>query len=270
MPKTPQTVLITGASSGLGKAIAEYLVTKGFNVYGTGRNPERAVVSGVKFLALDVTVKESITKAVNTLLEKEERIDYLINNAGRGISGPMEEIPEKVLKNLFETNYFGPLNMIKAVLPTMRAQQAGTIINVTSIAGFMGLPFRSAYSASKGALGLTTEALRMELGEFNIKLANVAPGDFATNIAAGRFTVNLKGTSPYYKTYSKSLKMMDDHVDEGMSPTVLAEAVYAIMIQKNPKVHYKVGAFMQKFSVFLKGVLPSRIYERLLLNHYGI
>lgn len=144
------------------------------------------------------------------------------------------------------------------------------IINVTSIAGFMGLPFRSAYSATKGALSLTTEALRMELKEFNIKVTNVAPGDFATNIAAGRYHAPLEKTSAYANNYSKALSMMDEHVDDGQSPNLMAEAVHAIMKIEDPKVHYKVGAFMQKFSVFLKGILPSRMYERLLLNHYKL
>ncbi len=270
MEPNKQTVLITGASSGLGKAIAELLVVEGYRVYGTSRKEQKAQNTGIKFLILDVTMPESILRAVNQLIEQEGRIDYLINNAGRGISGPMEEIPENVLKSLFETNYFGPLNLIRAVLPVMRAQNSGMIINVTSIAGFMGLPYRGGYSASKAALGLTTEAMRMELKEFNIKMANVAPGDFTTNIAAGRLTVNLNETSPYYQKYSKSLDLMDAHVDDGQPPEVLARAVYAIMKDDNPKVHYKIGVFMQRFSVFLKGILPSRVYERILMNHYKL
>ncbi len=263
-------VLITGASSGIGKAIAEHLAQNDYRVYGTSRNPKNDEHNGVHFLQLDVTKPETVSKAVKTLLQREKRIDFLINNAGKGISGPLEEIPESELKSIFETNYFGPINVIKTVLPSMRKQGCGMIINVTSIAGFMGLPFRSAYSATKGALGLTTEALRMELKEFNIKVTNVAPGDFATNIAAGRYHVPLGKESAYAKNYGKSLSTMDEHVDDGQSPNVMAEAVHAIMKTENPKVHYKVGAFMQKFSVFLKGVLPSKMYERLLLDHYKL
>ncbi|MBH13967.1 MAG: short-chain dehydrogenase/reductase [Leeuwenhoekiella sp.] len=265
-----QVVLITGASSGIGKSIAEFLVTKGFIVYGTSRNPKNELVNGVHFLALDVTQGETVNAAVAAVLAKESRIDVLINNAGKGITGPLEEIPEEELKSIFETNYFGPLKVIKAVLPAMREQRSGLIINVTSIAGYMGLPYRSAYSATKGALGLTTEALRMELKEFNIKLTNVAPGDFATNIASGRYHTPLKETSPYKENYGKSLSLIDEHVDHGEDPQKMGEAVYAIITDKEPKVHYKVGAFMQKISVFLKGVLPSKIYERLLLNHYKL
>tara|TARA_Y100000782_G_scaffold113142_1_gene145110 strand:- start:1753 stop:2556 length:804 start_codon:yes stop_codon:yes gene_type:complete len=265
-----QVVLITGASSGIGKSTAEFLVTKGFTVYGTSRNPKQQEVNGVHFLALDVTKPETIATAMEQILEKEARVDVLINNAGKGITGPLEEIPEEELKSIFETNYFGPLRVIKAVLPGMRKQGSGLIINVTSIAGYMGLPYRSAYSATKGALGLTTEALRMELKEFNIKLTNVAPGDFATNIAAGRYHAPLKQDSPYAANYGKSLALMDEHVDHGEDPQKMGEAVLAIINEKEPAVHYKVGAYMQKISVFLKGVLPSKVYERLLLNHYKL
>ena len=265
-----QVVLITGASSGIGKSIAEFLVTKGFTVYGTSRSPKVSSDNGVQFLALDVTKEETVSAAVDQILKAEGRIDILINNAGKGITGPLEEIPEEELKSIFETNYFGPLRVIKAVLPMMRKQKNGLVINVTSIAGYMGLPYRSAYSATKGALGLTTEALRMELKEFNIKLTNVAPGDFATNIASGRYHAPLLEDSPYAKNYGKSLSLMDEHVDHGEDPQKMGEAVYAIINTKEPEVHYKVGAFMQKISVFLKGVLPGKMYERLLLNHYKL
>lgn len=263
-------VLITGASSGIGKAIAEFLAAKEFRVYGTSRKSRRNTENGVNFLQLDVTNPENIKNTVAQVLEREGRIDYLINNAGKGIGGALEEIPETELKSIFETNYFGPINMIKAVLPNMRGNRSGMIINVTSIAGFMGLPYRSAYSATKGALGLTMESLRMELKEFNIKVTNVAPGDFATNIAAGRYHAPVLNDSDYAKSYGKSLEMMNEHVDDGASPELMAEEVYKIMQQKDPKVHYKIGASMQKFSVFLKGILPGKVYEKLLLNHYKL
>ena len=265
-----KVILITGASSGIGKSIAEYLSAKGLIVYGTSRNPKSKLLNGVHFLTLDVTQAETITSAVDEVLQREGKLDVLINNAGKGITGPLEEIPEEELKAIFDTNYFGPVAVMKAVLPTMRQQRSGLIINVTSIAGYMGLPYRSAYSATKGALALTTEALRMELKEFNVKLTSVAPGDFATNIAAGRYHAPLDKTSDYAANYGKSLALMDEHVDSGEDPRVMGEAVYAIINAKNPKVDYKVGAFMQRLSVFLKAVLPGKMYERLLLNHYKL
>jgi len=265
-----QVVLITGASSGIGKSIAEYLVTKGFTVYGTSRNPKSDNLNGVHFVPLDVTQNETIKSAVATILEKEGKLDVVINNAGKGISGPLEEIPEEELKSVFDTNYFGPIAVIKAVLPTMRKQRSGLIINVTSIAGYMGLPYRSAYSATKGALSLTTEALRMELKEFNVKVTNVAPGDFATNIASGRYHAPLHKDSDYAANYGKSLALMDEHVDGGEDPMLMAKAVFDIINTKDPQVDYKVGAFTQRISTFLKGVLPSKTYERLLLKHYKL
>ncbi|PHR98639.1 MAG: short-chain dehydrogenase/reductase [Leeuwenhoekiella sp.] len=265
-----QVVLITGASSGIGKSIAEYLVTKGFTVYGTSRNPKSDHLNGVHLIPLDVTQTETIKTAVATILEKEGKLDVLINNAGKGITGPLEEIPEEELKLVFETNYFGPIAVMKAVLPTMRKHRKGLIINVTSIAGYMGLPYRSAYSATKGALSLTTEALRMELKEFNVKVTNVAPGDFATNIASGRYHAPLREDSDYAKNYGKSLSLMDEHVDEGEDPMLMAKAVFDIINTKEPQVDYKVGAFMQRFSTYLKGVLPGKTYERLLLKHYQL
>ncbi|WP_296313165.1 SDR family oxidoreductase [Winogradskyella sp. UBA3174] len=265
-----KVVLITGGSSGIGKSVGEYLQTKGFKVYGTSRNPNNYPNSKFPIVALDVTKINTISLCITEVLKFESRIDVLINNAGSGITGPIEEIPDAEIKRNFETNLFGPINVIKAVLPTMRAQNSGLIINVTSIAGYMGLPFRGIYSASKGALELVTEAFRMELKDFNINMCNVAPGDFATNIAAGRYHAPVKKDSPYKVKYGSSLKMMNEHVDEGSDPKQMAEAIYTIIKTENPKTHYKVGAFMQKLSIVLKRILPDKVYEKLLMNHYKL
>ncbi len=265
-----KVVLITGGSSGIGKSIGDYLIQKNFIVYGTSRNPDKYKDSKFPILALDVKEKDTIVNTVNTIIDKEGRLDVVINNAGAGITGPIEEIPEAEIKNNFETNFFGPINVIKAVLPQMREQQSGLIINITSIAGYMGLPYRGIYSASKGAFELLTEAFRMELKGFNINMTNVAPGDFATNIAAGRYHAPLLETSPYKKPYGDTLSLMDAHVDNGSNPNLMAEAVYKIINTNNPKVHYKVGEFMQKFSIVLKRILPDKVYEKLLMNHYKL
>lgn len=265
-----KVVLITGASSGIGAAIAQDLSEKGYLVYGTSRTPKKTIDGKVKMLPLDVTKNESIIQAVSTILKEENRIDYLINNAGMGITGPIEETPDEEIRRVFETNYFGALEVIKAVLPTMRKQRSGMIINITSIAGYMGLPYRGIYSATKGALGITTEAYRMELKEFNVKMTTVAPGDFATNIAAGRYHAPILENSPYKENYGNTLKLMDEHVDAGMSTDIMAKVIYRIMQTKNPKVHYRVGFFMQKFSIVLKRMLPDTWYEKLLLSHYKL
>ena len=194
----------------------------------------------------------------------------MVNNAGVGITGPLEEIPMEEMKRNFETNLFGPINMINAVLPYMREQKSGQILNITSIAGYMGLPFRGIYSASKGALELITESYRMELKLFGITMSNVAPGDFATNIAAGRYHAPVLENSPYKLPYGTTLNMMDSHVDSGKNPLLMAEVVHKIITSKNPKIHYKVGAFLQKFSVVLKRILPDLWYEKLLSGFYNL
>lgn len=265
-----KVILITGGSSGIGKSVGDFLMQQGFCVYGTSRNPERFTHSLFPLIPLEVKNADSIRKAVELIIEKEGRLDVLVNNAGAGITGPIEEIPEAEIKANFETNFFGPINVIKAVLPHMRHQQSGLIINVTSIAGYMGLPYRGIYSASKGALELLTEAFRMELKGFNIQMVNVAPGDFATNIAAGRYHAPLRNDSPYKEPYGKTLDLMNAHVDEGSDPNIMARAIMHIISAKNPKIHYKVGKFMQKFSIVLKRALPDKIYEKMLMNHYKL
>lgn len=265
-----KVVLITGGSSGIGKSIGEFLHHKGFIVYGTSRNPQTVLNSVFPLVALDVRDVESIQAAVAKIIATTGRLDVVINNAGVGITGPLEEIPTAEIKNNFETNFFGPIEVMKAALPQMRQQKSGLIINVTSIAAYMGLPYRSVYSASKGALELITEALSMEVKSFGINITNVAPGDFATNIASGRFHAPLIKGSAYEIPYGATLKMMDEHVDSGSNPDEMAVAVYNIIQAKNPRIHYKVGAFMQKFSIILKRLLPDKVYEKMLMNHYKL
>lgn len=265
-----KVVFITGASSGIGKSAGEFLNEKNYTVYGTSRNPEKYPGSKIQLLTLDVTDVVSVEKAINEVIEKESRIDVLINNAGAGITGALEEIPANEIKRNFETNFFGPIEVIKAVLPQMRKQRSGLIINITSIAGYMGLPYRSVYSASKGALELITEALRMEVKQFGIEITNVAPGDFATNIAQGRYHAPLIQGSAYEDSYGKTLELMNSHVDSGSNPTEMAEAIYKIINTEKPKIHYKVGAFLQQFSIVLKRILPDKMYEKMLMNHYKL
>lgn len=265
-----KVVLITGGSSGIGKSIGTLLSQKGFTVYGTSRNPEKVSNAVFPLIALDVRDAASIQSAVATIIQEAGRLDIVINNAGVGITGPLEEIPMEEIKNNFETNFFGPIEVMKAALPQMRVQQSGLIINITSIAGYMGLPYRSVYSASKGALELITEALRMEVKSFGIQITNVAPGDFATNIAAGRFHAPVVQGSAYEKVYAGVLQTMDAHVDSGSNPNEMAEAIYQIIQNPNPRIHYKVGVFMQKFSIVLKRILPDKVYEKMLMNHYKL
>lgn len=263
-----QVVLITGGSSGIGKAIGIYLTNKGFKVYGSSRNPQLITHHPFDLVALDVNEIQTITKAIQTIIDKENRLDILINNAGMGITGAIEDTPTDEMRNVFNTNFFGAIDVIKAVLPQMRAQKSGLIINITSIAGYMGLPFRGIYSATKGALELATEAISMEVKQFGIKATNVAPGDFATNIASGRYHTPIFEDSAYKETYQKNLDLMNADVDGGEDPIKMAEAIYKIINTKNPKIHFKVGSFMQRFSIILKRILPDRFFEKLIMNNF--
>jgi short-subunit dehydrogenase len=264
-----KVVLITGASSGIGKTTAEYLSQKGYKVYGTSRSSRQEKFS-FEMLQLDVNKQETIANTIALIIEKEGRLDVLINNAGMGITGPIEETPTKEMRHVFNTNLFGAIDVMKVVLPQMRKQKSGLIINITSIAGYMGLPFRGIYSASKGAFEIVTESLRMEVKEFGISVTNIAPGDFATNIAAGRYHTPVFEDSAYKEIYQKNLETMDAHVDSGSNPMQMAEKIHSVIENKNPRIHYKVGSFMQKFSIVLKRILPDKMYEKLLMNHYGM
>jgi len=267
----PKVVLITGGSSGIGKAIGEYLYARNYVVYGTSRNPSK-YVNDIPFslLALDVTRQETIDAAISEIIQAEGKIDVLVNNAGVGITGPVEETPSEEIRNAFEINFYGPLHVIRTVIPHMRKQGSGHIINITSIAGYTGLPYRGIYSATKGALEIITEAYRMETKQFGIQMTNVAPGDFATNIAEGRYHAPILENSPYKKAYGDTLTMMDAHVDAGNDPAEMAKVVHKIIETRHPKIHYKVGALLQKCSIVLKRILPDKMYERMLMNHYKL
>jgi len=264
-----KTILITGASSGIGKAIGIFLQGKGCNVIGTSRNPEK-IDSPFTLVALDVRDPESIRNAVAEVIAQAGRIDVLVNNAGVGIIGPLEELPMDEIRNQFETNLYGPIGMMQAALPHMRAQRSGLIINITSIAGYMGLPFRAAYSASKGALELVTESVAMETKSFGIQVCSIAPGEFATDIAASRYHAPRNEDSAYAATYGKTLDLINSQVNAGDDPVMMGQAVWAVMNAKSPKIHYKVGAFLSRFSIVLKRILPDRAYERMLMKHYGL
>ncbi|MDA8640412.1 SDR family oxidoreductase [Flavobacteriaceae bacterium] len=264
-------VLVTGASSGLGKSIAFHLHNLGHTVYGTSRDPKKYTEDfPFSLLPLDVTDAASIEALLIELEKKETKIDVLINNAGVGITGPVEETSLDAIRANFETNFFGPLAMIQRVLPLMRKNKNGIIINITSIAGYMGLPFRGAYSASKGALNIISEALRLEIAAQGIRLMTLAPGDYATDIAARRFHAPVIEGSPYQKAYQESLDTMDSHVDGGNDPIEIAHTVAELIHLKKPRPHYLVGPLLQKFSLTLKKILPQKAYEKLLKNHYKL
>lgn len=265
-----KTILITGASTGLGKAIGEHLSRNGHQVFGTSRNPGKYPDSKFELLALDVRDPEGIRAAVQQVISIAGKIDVLVNNAGVGIIGPLEEIPTSEIRNHFEVNLYGPIEVMKAVLPQMRLQRSGHIINITSIAGYTGLPFRSVYSAAKGSLELLSEGVRMEVEPFGIQVSCIAPGEFATNIADGRYYAPKSDQSPYAAIYGKTIDLINEQVGAGDDPVLVARAVESVMNEKQPRIHYKVGPFLSRFSIVLKRVLPDKTYEKMLMKHYKL
>ena len=265
-----KVILITGASSGIGKATAEFLSNKGYIVYGTSRYPSKyQTPENYSLLPLDINDEKSINNIVNLVLNKEKQIDVLINNAGVGITGPGEETIIRAMRDNFETNFFGPIKLMQKVLPSMRSNKNGLIINITSIAGYMGLPFRGCYSASKCALEIFSESIRMEVKKFGVNITTIAPGDFATDISSRRYHSPIK-EGAYKNVYEESLREMNLHVDDGSNPNHIARNIFKVINIKSPNVHYKVGAWFQKFSIFLKKILPDFLYEKLLMNYYKL
>lgn len=263
-------VFITGVSSGIGLAVANYLSEKGFIVYGSCRNANCNSAYAFKMIPLELTEKHSITKAIDTIIDVEGKLDVLINNEGVGITGLFEETPTDEIKKSFDINFFGLIDVMKAVLPQMRLQKSGLIINITSIASYMGLPFRGVYSSLKGAARILTESISMEVKGFGINVVNLAPGDFKTNIAKGRYHTPVKEKAVYNKVYQHNLDLMNIHVNDGESPILLAKYVYKVIETKNPKIHYKVGSFTQKTPIILKHILPNSVYEKMLMNYYKL
>jgi NAD(P)-dependent dehydrogenase (short-subunit alcohol dehydrogenase family) len=265
-----KVVLITGISSGFGKATAELLASKGYIVYGISRNQSEDLNSNVRTLQADVTERAAVQKAVATILEEEGRIDVLINNAGMGISGPIEESTPEDVSLQMNTNFTGYVNMIQAVLPAMRKQGGATIINTSSIGGLMGLPYQGFYSASKFAIEGLSEALRMELKPFNIKVIIVRPGDFFTNFTANRKPAAQNYSGSAYETqFQKTLSIIESDEKGGLSPDFLARKIARILEQKKTYNHYVIATIEQKFAVVLKQFLPRSLFS-ILSSHYGI
>jgi short-subunit dehydrogenase len=264
-------ILITGISSGFGKQTAQLLAEQGHSVYGTIRK-ECEVGNLVNVLKMDLTDNESIKRAVETVIGKEGRIDVLINNAGMHTGGPIETSPEKYIRLQMDTNFMGTVQLTREVLPIMRKQDVGMIINFSSIGGLMGLPFQAFYSASKFALEGFSEALRMEVRKYNIKVVVINPGDFHTSNSANRrnFLAPTGPVDPYKIQFEKTLSVIENDEANGWDPVILARKLVKIVECKNPSQRYIIASFEQKFAVFLKHILPGKLFMKILGSHYKI
>ncbi len=258
-----KTIIITGTSSGIGFALAEYFGKKGNKVYGLSRKS----VSSDFFISIptDITEKDQIDNAISEILKTEIKIDVLINNAGMGMVGAVEDSTKEDITKLFNLNLIGSVQMMTAVLPKMREQKSGKIINISSIGSEMGLPFRGFYSASKSALDKVTEAMRYEVYPWNIQVCSLHLGDIKTNIAENR--VKSKVSEAYQKVFDKVYALMNSHVDKGTDAREVAVYIDKLLRKSNWKAHYYFGEFGQKIGVPLKWILPQNTYENLMKKY---
>lgn len=266
-----KVVLITGASAGIGKETAKLLAGNGHIVYGAARRLEKMQdlkALGVKLLAMDVTDEEDMTKGVQEILEREKRIDVLVNNAGYGSYGALEDVPLSEARYQFEVNIFGLARLTQLVLPTMRAQRSGKIINVSSIGGSFGEPHGAWYHATKFAVEGLSDSLRMELKQFGIDVVVIKPGAIVTewNTIARENLAAVSGNTVYSDLALKHVKLME-HADGqmGSQPIVIARAIQKAIGSKNPKTRYSVGGGA-KMVLFLRSIFPDKIFDYLFLN----
>ncbi len=262
-PVGKKVVLITGATSGIGKACADYLGGTGWRVFGTGRSltSSAAPGKGVEMLSMDVDDETSVKTAVEQVMARAGRLDAVVNNAGYSLMGAVEDTTIEEAKAQFETNFFGALRVCRAALPALRASGGGCIINISSLAGVVGLPYSGLYSASKFALEGVSESLRLEVRPFGVNVVLVEPGDFKTQTTAKR-RVAASSHSSLYKDVFEKFKRKQDHDEiNGPTPEPVAKLVGHILKQRRPKTRYSVGRLDQRIVVPLKRALPQRVFE---------
>lgn len=267
-----KVILLTGASSGIGYQTAEYLAEQGHIVYGAARRVEQMEplkAFGVKPIRLDVTHQESIDAAVETIVKAEGHIDVLVNNAGYGSYGAIEDVSIEEARKQFDVNIFGVAMLTKKVLPYMRDRHNGTIINVASIGGRLTTYFGAWYHATKYALEAFSDALRMETKAFGIQVSIIEPGGIKTPwgfIAADHLAESAKGGAYEQEAAKIAAGMRKQYEGNMMSnPIVIAKAISRAVNSRRPKTRYTVG-FMAKPLVWLHSWLPARWFDKIMMN----
>ena len=269
--RAQKVVLVTGVSSGFGKEISCVLAEAGHRVYGTVRE-KMSMDGNIRLLKMDLIDHQSVEQAVSDLVNAEGKIDVLINNAGMHMGGPIETSPMEFVKLQMGTNFIGMVDLTKMVLPHMRKQGGGMIINISSIGGLIGLPYQAFYSSSKFAIEGFSEALRMEVRSFNIKVVIINPGSFRTNNAANRrnFLAPTGAQDPYHEQYRKTLAAIENDGAKGWAPEVLAGTILQIIGKENPRNRYVIASAGQKLTILLKVILPGKWFAKILSAHYRI
>ncbi|MCX7785248.1 MAG: SDR family oxidoreductase [candidate division WOR-3 bacterium] len=265
-----KVVLITGASSGIGKACAIHLAQHNYIVFGTSRKINTLTLTdqGFYLLPMDVTDNTSIQEGISFIIKDKGRIDILINNAGMGIAGPIEETGDDEALMQLNVNLIGQFRVTKAVLPYMRKQNAGLIIFISSLAAEIGLPYQAFYSASKSALNNFAEALQMECPFITVVV--VEPGDYKTAFTDNRILA--KGYNPktsYYEKCQIVIEKQNEFERKGGDPKEIAELILKIIQRKRKKFYYGIGRDAKSLLILGK-ILPRRFLLKEVAKHYGL
>lgn len=260
-----KTVLVTGASRGIGLAIATLLARQGCTVFGTSRSPQSSTLDGFTLLPLDVRDQASVDHCVNTVVTQADHIDVLINNAGHSLAGAVEEASAEDARQLFETNFFGIIRMTNAFLPHMRQAGSGHIINISSLAGLIGVPYLGLYAASKHALEGYSESLRYELKPFGIHVSLIEPGDIQTGIVAAPPSNRV---AAYDGIRERVTSIHDANVNNGPSPEKVAREVLRAVQSQRPLLRYTVTTGQEKWVPWMKRLLPDWLAEHFIRNAF--
>jgi short-subunit dehydrogenase len=268
-----KVILITGASSGMGKVTAFQLLKEGHIVYGAARRitlMEDLMEAGGHVLPLDITVEEDIVNVVKIIIKEQGRIDVLVNNAGYGLYGAVEDISIEDAKRQFDVNLFGLARLTQQVLPYMREQQSGKIINISSMGGKIYTPLGAWYHATKHALEGWSDCLRLELKPFQIDVVIIEPGAIATEFGNVMYLpmLNNSGQGPYAtmaKAMAKTTKETYEKPGAASPPEVIAKVISKAILAEKPKIRYVAGK-MAKTVILLRKIFGDRIYDRVIMN----
>lgn len=267
--KNQKVVLVTGASSGIGEAIAQNLAAAGWRVFGTSRTP-RDGIDGVEMIAMDVDDDASVDQGVAQIVTSAGRLDAVVNNAGWALAGAVEDTSIGEAQAQFDTNVFGVLRVCRAALPTMREQGSGHIVNISSLGGAFGMPFSGIYSASKFAVEGLSEALRFETRKLGIRVVLIEPGDMATRLPESRRTAAGAGdTSAYHAAFERYKSQQAKDEAKAPSPQCVARVVAGVLRDPNPPLRHAVAMPSQRIVLPLKRLLPYRWFETIVGSAMG-
>jgi len=264
-----RVVLITGASSGIGAACAARLAADGHRVFGTTRGAAPVADGGIAWLSLDVRDEASVDRCVRAVVEAAGRIDVLVNNAGIGLAGAIEDTAPDDLRAQLDTNLFGPLRLVRAVAPHMRERGRGRIVQLSSLAGRIGVPFQGAYSASKFALEGLSESLALELRPFGVDVVLVQPGDVRSGFGAARTWTESARQNPLYRERAaRAVAAMEQAERTGPPPERVARLVARIVAARRPRLRYVCATPLERSALLLQRVLPGRVFEAIVRSTY--